>query len=167
MGNHAEAFQLDFDPTRVSYEALLALFWRGHQPHHESYGRQYRVAVFAADAAQLDAAQASKVRIAESTKRAVHTAVEPLTQFWQAEDYHQKYSLRRHADLLAALHAYTPRELVDSTVAARMNGYVAGRGTPAQLDAEIGSFGLSDSMRARLTRMVGHAASAATGLLRL
>lgn len=153
MGGHAEAFQLDFDPTRVSYEELLAQFWAKHAPHQESYGRQYRVAVFAGDAAQLAAAEASRSAIADQTQRPVLTAIEPLETFWLAEDYHQKYSLRRHEDLLAAFHAYTPRELVDSTVAARLNGYVAGRGTAAQLATEIDGFGLTESMRSRLLRL--------------
>jgi peptide-methionine (S)-S-oxide reductase len=154
MGGHAEAFQLDFDPTRVSYEELLALFWKQHHPHQESYGRQYRIAAFPGDAAQLAAAEASKAAIAEQTKRPVLTAIEPLETFWLAEDYHQKYSLRRHSDLLAAFHAYSPRELVDSTVAARLNSYVAGHGTREQLAAEIDSFGLTESMRSRLARSV-------------
>ncbi len=154
MGGHAEAFQLDFDPTLVSYEELLAQFWAKHAPHQESYGRQYRVAVFAGDAGQLAAAEASKAALAERTQRPVLTAVEPLETFWLAEDYHQKYSLRRHGDLLAAFHAYTPRELVDSTVAARLNAYVAGQGTAAQLATELESFGLTESLRSRVLRLI-------------
>lgn len=57
------------------------------------------------------------------------------------------------------LAGYTPRQLVDSTVAARLNGHVAGRGTLAQLQAELPSLGLSREASAHLERLVAHRAA--------
>ena len=62
MGDHTEAFALDFDPTVISYDDLLAEFWAGHHPTRGSYSRQYMAAVFPS-AGQLDRARASRARI--------------------------------------------------------------------------------------------------------
>ena len=61
-----------------------------------------------------------------------------------AEDYHQKYYLRHDATLLPALADYTPRQLVDSTIAARLNALAAG------YDVDVSAFGLSLPNRGRL-----------------
>jgi peptide-methionine (S)-S-oxide reductase len=75
-------------------------------------------------------------------------------RFVLAEDYHQKYHLRRHRDLMMDFEGYSARELVDSTVAARLNGYVAGRGKLAQLRDELPGFGLSALAADRLAKIV-------------
>ena len=75
-------------------------------------------------------------------------------RFHLAEDYHQKYYLRHDRTLIAELADYTPRELVESTVAARLNGYVAGRGTLGQLEDELPRFGLSTAAATHLERLV-------------
>lgn len=75
-------------------------------------------------------------------------------RFYLAEDYHQKYYLRHDRTLLAELADYTPRELIESTVAARLNGYAAGRGTPAQLADELPRLGLSAAAAAHLEQLV-------------
>jgi peptide-methionine (S)-S-oxide reductase len=76
------------------------------------------------------------------------------TRFYLAEDYHQKYYLRHDRTLIAELADYTPRELVESTIAARLNGYVAGRGTLAQLHDELPQLGLSAAAATHLERLV-------------
>lgn len=75
-------------------------------------------------------------------------------RFYLAEDYHQKYYLRHERTLLAELADYTPRELIESTVAARLNGYVAGRGTLAQLHDDLPRLGLSAMAATHLERLV-------------
>lgn len=69
----------------------------------------------------------------------------PYAGFWRAEDYHQKYYLRGVRDLTRELEAMYPDadSFVESTVAARVNGYVGGHGTLVQLEKEIGKLGLS------------------------
>ena len=100
-------------------------------------------AIFCADAAQE--------RIAREVARG---PVITGARFYLAEDYHQKYYLRHDSTLMRELADYSPQQLVDSTVAARLNGYVAGRGTAAQLRDELEAFGLSDPARAYLERLV-------------
>jgi peptide-methionine (S)-S-oxide reductase len=106
-------------------------------------------AVFCADAAQ------------EAQARACGITAPIITgaRFWLAEDYHQKYYLRHDSLLMRELAGYTPRQLVDSTVAARLNGYVAGRGTLARLREELASFALSAAANAHLEQLVARRAA--------
>ena len=101
-------------------------------------------AVFCADAAQE----------AEARARGIRAPIITGAKFHLAEDYHQKYYLRHDALLMSELADYSPRHLVDSTVAARLNGYVAGHGTPATLRAEIATFGVSARAAEHLEQLV-------------
>jgi hypothetical protein len=73
-----------------------------------------------------------------------------------AEDYHQKYLLKGHSVLNGELVRIYPshRDLVDSTAAARLNGYVGGHGTKAQLSGEIARLGLSTRGKKILLELV-------------
>jgi hypothetical protein len=84
-------------------------------------------------------------------------------RFYLAEDYHQKYYLRHDSVLMRELAEYSPRQFIDSTVAARLNGYVAGKGSPAQLRDELASFGLSPAANAHLEQLVMHRARMSCG----
>ncbi len=95
---HAEAVEVLFEPTRVSYEQLLAHFWRSIDPttvdrQFCDAGSPYRTAIFTHDAQQLTAAQASKSALEKSKpfKAAIVTQIVPATTFYVAEDYHQDY----------------------------------------------------------------------------
>jgi peptide-methionine (S)-S-oxide reductase len=85
----------------------------------------------------------------------VRTEIAPLTTFWIAEDYHQKYRLR-HSALADELHTIYPDEadFVASTAAARINGWLDGYGDPQQLEREITRLGLSDAGQQLLRRSV-------------
>jgi peptide-methionine (S)-S-oxide reductase len=136
-------FQVDFDPAKLSYEELLRQIWANRRGGR-SDSRQYMEAVFCMDAEQ------------EATARRLGMSA-PIVRsagFYLAEDYHQKYYLRHDRTLIAELADYTPRELVESTVAARLNGYVAGRGTLAQLHDELSQLGLSVAAATHLERLV-------------
>ncbi len=92
----------------------------------------------------------------EATARRLGIRVPIITgaRFYLAEAYHQKYYLRHDRALIAELADYTPRQLVESTVAARLNGYVSGRGTLAQLHDELPQLGLSAAAATYLERRV-------------
>jgi len=147
LGDHTEAFQLDFDPRRLSYAELLEQFWRSHDPTRPGYKRQYMAAVFAGDDAQLALAEASR----DARGGVITTSVERAKTFYRAEDYHQKYYLRQHKDLMRELRAVEDdRKFVDSTIAARLNGVVAGKATREQIEAMIDGFHLSPEAKAAL-----------------
>lgn len=98
---HAEAIEVLFDPTAVSYDRLLEVFWRNVDPtvadrQFCDHGTQYRPAIFYRDDAQRQAADVSRQRL-QQTK----TFPEPLvvgivaaTTFYRAEDFHQDYYKR-------------------------------------------------------------------------
>ena len=93
---HAEVCQVTFDPARISYEELLDVFWRIHDPTQVNrqgpdVGDQYRTVIFTHSPAQASAAAASRERVAARLSEPVATSIEPTTGFWRAEEYHQCY----------------------------------------------------------------------------
>ena len=99
---HAEAVEVEFDPSRVSYEQLLDVFWLCHDPTQVNrqgpdVGSQYRTAIFAVDEAQAEAAEAAKTYQERhgTLSRPIATRIEPAKTFWMAEDYHQQYFEKR------------------------------------------------------------------------
>ncbi|MGH9315604.1 MAG: peptide-methionine (S)-S-oxide reductase MsrA [Thermoanaerobaculia bacterium] len=99
---HAEVVQVEFDPTKVSYEKLLDVFWENHDPttmnrQGPDVGTQYRSAIFFQTPEQETAARASKARLETSGryKRPVVTEIVPAAEFFRAEDYHQQYLEKR------------------------------------------------------------------------
>jgi len=98
--------------------------------------------------------QALETKAFEESQRGrkIHTEIVPFGKFYLAEDYHQKYELRRHIDLMRELMAMYPRDIdfVNSTAAARINGYVGGHGRPEDLEANFAKLGLSAAGRERL-----------------
>ena len=145
LADHTESIEIDFDPTRISYAQLLDVFFAEHRPTYPSYSRQYRSAVFVQDAGQRAAVEA-KIRGLEVQWGAeIHTAVEPAAPFWRAEDYHQKYSLRRHGKVLEKVVAATGEGWVDSTLAARLNAFAGGYGRREDVITELRSLGLEES----------------------
>ena len=95
---HAEAVEIVFDPTKVSYAQLLEKFWRTIDPTTKDRqfcdaGTPYRTAIFTHDAAQAAAAQASLAALEKSKpfKDPIVTQIVPAGPFYVAEDYHQDY----------------------------------------------------------------------------
>ncbi|MDQ6909633.1 MAG: peptide-methionine (S)-S-oxide reductase MsrA [Actinomycetota bacterium] len=97
---HAEVVQVEFDPGEVSYEALLDVFWHGHDPttlnrQGPDVGDQYRSAIFFHSPEQEKAAHLSLEAAQGRFRRPIVTKVEPASEFWEAEDYHQQYLEKR------------------------------------------------------------------------
>jgi peptide-methionine (S)-S-oxide reductase len=99
---HAEAVEVAYDPEKVSYDDLLAVFWANHDPttlnrQGPDVGTQYRSAIFYHDEEQQASAEASKRRLEESGRfrRPIVTEIMPASTFFRAEDYHQRYLAKR------------------------------------------------------------------------
>ena len=95
---HAEVVRIRFDPAKVSYEQLLAVFWKSIDPTTRDRqfcdsGSPYRTAIYAVDDQQLKAAQASLAALEKSKpfKEPIVTQIEKASRFYPAEDYHQDY----------------------------------------------------------------------------
>jgi len=98
---HAEAVEIVYDPAKVSYEQLLAYFWRTIDPTVKDrqfcdVGSPYRTAIFALDDAQLRAARASRDAVEKSKpfSAPIVTEIVPAGTFYRAEEYHQDYYLK-------------------------------------------------------------------------
>ncbi len=99
---HAEAVEVEYDPSQVSYERLLDVFWQNHDPTQlnrqgPDWGTQYRSAIFFNTPEQEGAAQASKERQEKSGRysKPIVTQIVPAVTFYPAEDYHQQYLEKR------------------------------------------------------------------------
>lgn len=139
LGDHTETLEIDFDPTVISYEALLETFWAEHDPTRRSWSRQYRSAIFWRSDAQRRTAEVSKARQEARGKR-ILTDLEPLAAFHRAEDYHQKYYLRQREDLMNLLGPLpeNPDAFTDAPAAARLNGLAGGHGRREAVLRELG-----------------------------
>jgi peptide-methionine (S)-S-oxide reductase len=128
LGGHTEAIQIDYDASRIRYEDLLDVFWSSHAPTAASWSTQYKNVLWYHDATQHAAALATRDRIAAENGEEVRTEILPAPTFWRAEDYHQKYRLRGRDALENQVRGLYETEIdfVDSTLAARLNGRLAG-----------------------------------------
>lgn len=93
---HAEAVKVEFDPEVVSFDDLLSAFWQIHDPTQVNrqgadVGTQYRSAIFYQSDQQRGLAEASKERWAEKFSRPIVTQIVEASEFWPAEEYHQRY----------------------------------------------------------------------------
>jgi peptide-methionine (S)-S-oxide reductase len=93
---HAEAVEVWFDPATVTYEQLLATFWRIHNPttrHRQGldFGRQYRSAIFFHSTEQQELAEASRAAEQARRSRPITTEITAASAFYPAEEYHQRY----------------------------------------------------------------------------
>jgi peptide-methionine (S)-S-oxide reductase len=154
LGDHTESFQVDYDSARISYETLLGHFWRETDPTERPYKRQYMSAVFFGSEVQRQQALATG-RIAMAGRSGpLLTPILPLGTFYRAEDYHQKYYLRRYTDLMREFTGYTEREFEDSTVAMWLNACVDGQWKLEGLEAEFKRLGLSEADTQRMRRLM-------------
>jgi peptide-methionine (S)-S-oxide reductase len=102
---HAEVVQVEFDPDTVSYEELLEVFWKNHDPTTRNrqgpdVGSQYRSAVFFHSPEQERVALAAKEKLAASGRypREMVTEITPASTFYRAEEYHQCYLEKQGRD---------------------------------------------------------------------
>jgi peptide-methionine (S)-S-oxide reductase len=104
---HAEAVEVEFDPTQVSYWELLEVFWKMHNPTVPDHGgpnggSQYRSAVFVHDQEQLRQAAASRDAVQARFAAPIATEISRAPAFYEAEEHHQQYYEKR--GLAAACH---------------------------------------------------------------
>jgi peptide-methionine (S)-S-oxide reductase len=96
---HAETVLVEFDPARVPYEQLLRDFWKIHDPTQvggqgPDEGDSYRSVIFTFDDDEAAAARASMKTAQKAFSAPITTTIQPIGQFWKAEDYHQQYAER-------------------------------------------------------------------------
>lgn len=93
---HAESVEIRFDPSKISYQKLLEVFWRNVDPLTANgqfcdRGNQYRTAIFYHDEEQHQLALASMREMQKRFREPIVTEIVPAGEFWRAEEYHQDY----------------------------------------------------------------------------
>lgn len=97
---HTEVVEVVWEPAKLSFEALLAVFWESHDPTQgmrqgNDIGTQYRSAIYTTTPEQADAVRLSRdlyaARLAEAGFGAITTEIAPAGAYFMAEDYHQQY----------------------------------------------------------------------------
>ena len=96
---HRETLRIEFDPKAVRYETLLTIFLDSVDPFDGGgqfidRGHSYTLAVYWCSETQRQAAEAAVARLEAAAGRPVMVSIEPFSQFWEAEDYHQNYDLK-------------------------------------------------------------------------
>ncbi len=98
MTGHAEAAEITYDPSKISYEQLLQVYWHNIDPTQADgqfcdHGSQYRSAIFYLNDAQKRAAEASKAKLEEDPRfrGKIATQIAAAAKFYPAEEYHQNY----------------------------------------------------------------------------
>jgi len=157
LGDHTETVEIDFDPTILSYQELLSYYFAAHEPFGAAFSRQYASIIFPHDAEQEQAAREAKAALEARTGRSVGTEIVMEWEFYRAEDYHQKYALQNNRALMREFELMYPdfADIVDSTAAARVNGFLYGCGSPAEVQALQDDLGLSPEAVARLVKGLG------------
>ena len=99
---HVEVVEVEYDPSKISFDRLLNVFWDAHDPTQvdrqgPDFGTQYRSVVFFHTPEQEQVALASKEALEKSGRfrRPIATKIEPAQTFYRAEDYHQQYLAKR------------------------------------------------------------------------
>jgi methionine-S-sulfoxide reductase len=102
---HRESIEVTYDPTQITYDQLLDIFWRNINPtqadgQFHDIGLSYQAAIFYGNDDEKKAAEASKEKLGKSGKfaRPIVTEILPAKPFFPAEEYHQKYYLKNRAD---------------------------------------------------------------------
>ena len=154
MGDHTESLQVVFDPSIVTYENLLTVFWSARDHSRQAWSRQYWNICFYHNEQQRKTAEAASLELANKTGRKVRTPLMAAGTFWPAEDYHQKYRLRGESSLAAEIKSYFSDEqsFAKSTAAARINGYLAGYGSAKEFQENLNKLGLSEDAQLLLER---------------
>ena len=96
---HAETIEIEFDDAVVSYEELLNIFWRIHDPttlnrQGADVGTNYRSIIFYLNSEQKEIAEKSKIEAQKNFENKIVTEIVKFEKFFSAEEYHQKYYLR-------------------------------------------------------------------------
>jgi len=139
--------EVEYNSSLASFDDLLEFFWINHDPHAEkACSRQYKSVIFYGDENERLSAERSLAAQEMKTGRKIPTDILPLTNFFIAKDYHQKYLLQRHGWLMEELELEPGEQIIESIVAARLNGYINGYGDKENLLSEKEELGLTSKV---------------------
>ena len=128
-----------FDPSKITYAELLDIFWSSHSPTSKAFSNQYKSIIFYHDEEQRQLAEDTKKDLTDRLVKPILTEFVPASDFYLAETYHQKYQLQQNLSLMELLAPQfeTNEAFIDSTLTARLNGYLGGHLSLTQLEEEM------------------------------
>lgn len=158
LGDHTETVELDFDSELVSLESILELFWDRHYPPNinEYKGRQYLSLVLYRNELQQRTINNVIEDLWRQGKGRPDTEIAPFMGFYAAEERHQKYYLKRFPDAILKLNSLypTPVDLMNATLAARLNGLAKGFTNLSLVIQDIQRWPIGEDERAALIGLV-------------
>ncbi|RQD71367.1 MAG: peptide-methionine (S)-S-oxide reductase [Tindallia sp. MSAO_Bac2] len=154
--DHTEVLQIEYDPSKISYETLLEEFWESHNPIVRPYSRQYMSLLLYHNEEQRDIIEKSRKAYEEKVGKTVLTEIKTLDRFYSAEGYHQKYYLQNRPGIVEEVRGMYPdfTSFVDSTTAARLNGYVSGKGNMEAFEEDIAKINLSEETETKIRELL-------------
>lgn len=165
LGDHSEAIEIDFDPDSISYQELLDIFWQTNAAVVVPNTRQYYSIIFYHTDEQKALAEQSYRDQLDTDAGTVVTEIVSLSAFYLAEEYHQKYYLQGDNTLMQGFRAtgIEHEDFINSTAAARLNGYSGSYGDLEILNRDIDTYGLTEAGKARLLGIAGKGVSPVCG----
>ena len=145
LGDHTEVVRINYDPCKIDYKQLLSIFWKNHKPSM-TYQKQYWSLIIFIDEEQKMLAQDFLHHFTKDSFDPIHTKLIPYNDFVSAESYHQKYTLQIHPWVIVAINVRSAKELEDSQVCTKLNGFLSGYGTLDELSEAAKTFSLSKDM---------------------
>jgi peptide-methionine (S)-S-oxide reductase len=143
--DYTEVFEFDYDGDVIDFETIINTFWYSHTPENKSGKMQYKSIIFYRNDEERLIAESSKKQFEVITGKSFNTDIKPISRFYLAENYHQKFFLQNVVSLREEFIKLYPNfiDFINSTVAMKVNSYCKGNGTLEKLMNEINSFGLS------------------------
>ncbi|GGA10325.1 methionine-S-sulfoxide reductase [Paenibacillus marchantiophytorum] len=158
LGDHTETVEIDFDPQKIKLDEIVDVFWQHHNPLNinEYKGRQYLSLALFRDENQLNIILDAMKRREEQGLGRPETAVNPFRTFDLAEERHQKYYLKRFPDAISKASTLYPTEesLLNSTLAARLNGLAKGFTNLERVIVDIRTWPISLEEQQAITELI-------------
>jgi peptide-methionine (S)-S-oxide reductase len=158
MGDHSETLEVDFNPGIITFEEILDVFWNHHNPINinDYKGRQYMSLILYRDVLQQEAIHHAIRKRKEQGKGEPETEIAPYCGFYLAEDRHQKYYLKKYSDAIEKLNTVylSHTDLVNGTLAARLNGLAKGYTSLERIRSEIRQWQTSQENREMMTDLI-------------
>ncbi|KAH7646098.1 methionine sulfoxide reductase A [Dermatophagoides farinae] len=127
IGDHIESVDIEFDPNTIKFEEILELFMKSHDPTIK-HKRQYMSAIFYRNADEKNCIEQFLELKKSYYSSPIVTGIVQLDEFTNAENYHQKYFLRKHPSIMQETDLQDDSKLITSPLAAKLNGICAGFG---------------------------------------
>ncbi len=139
-GDHVETVEVTYDPEILSFSDLLEHFWTHHNSRAKPVFGEFASACFTTKAEQQALALSRQEAVRKTGRETpVHTAILPLTIFYPAEDFHQKYYLQQDPDLLDQLPV---RDRLSTPIATKLNALAGRAGDRRQLSESLIPLGI-------------------------